>query len=157
METLSKLKVFIVDDDPFFRSMLERSLTNIGCTDIRLFNSGVECIDQLRPDTGLILLDYSMEIFDGIETLKKIKRINPNIPVVFISGQENISTAVNALKYGAFDYLIKAEVTEQILRAVVNKILLFKEMLEKKKMRKKVSQIFTGLTAGLFVVYSGRT
>ena len=72
-----------------------------------------------------------MDDITGFEVLKKIKRYNPNIYVVMISAQENIKTAVDALKYGAFDYIIKdADVCEKI-SPILNKIIQVKEELKK--------------------------
>jgi polysaccharide export outer membrane protein len=67
----------------------------------------------------------------GFEVLKKIKRYNPNIYVVMISGQENIKTAVDALKYGAFDYVIKDSNVCDKLTQIITNIIKVKEQLKK--------------------------
>jgi polysaccharide export outer membrane protein len=70
-----------------------------------------------------------MEDITGFEVLKKIKRYNPNIYVVMVSGQENIKTAVDALKYGAFDYVIKDNNVCDKMALVIEKIIKVKEQL----------------------------
>ncbi len=74
-----------------------------------------------------------MENLTGMEVLKKVKRFDPNIYVVFISGQEDIFTAVEALKLGAFDYIIKGENDIQSIEKVLIKIKNVKEMLNRKE------------------------
>jgi FixJ family two-component response regulator len=64
-----------------------------------------------------------MDNLNGIDVLKKIKRFDPNIPIVFLSGQKEISIAVNALKYGALDYIIgKENVDEERITECMTKV-----------------------------------
>jgi DNA-binding NtrC family response regulator len=72
-----------------------------------------------------------MDDLSGFEVLKKIKRYNPNIYIVMISAQENIKTAVDALKYGAFDYIIKDSNVTDKMTQVINKILVVKDEIRK--------------------------
>jgi len=131
METPNKLKFFIVDDDIFCSSAYQQYLNNIHYTDIQCFTNGNDCIDNLHQNPDIIFLDHNMEDLTGFEVLKKIKRHNPNIYVIMVSGQENITTAVNALKYGAFDYMVKdANVCEK-MNTVIERILNIKEELKK--------------------------
>lgn len=107
MNPKDKLKFFIVDDDVFIASVYEQYLKNIDYTDVTCYTSGEDCLDSLVQKPDIIFLDYNMDDLNGFEVLKKIKRYNPNIYVVIISGQEDINVAVEALKHGAFDYLVK--------------------------------------------------
>ncbi|OYU85548.1 MAG: response regulator [Flavobacterium sp. BFFFF2] len=131
MENQTQFKFFTVDDDAFFANMYEQFLKNMNYTDITYFSNGNDCLANLNQNPDIIFLDHNMEDLTGFEVLKKIKRYNPNIYVVMVSGQENIKTAVDALKYGAFDYVIKdADVCEKMLQ-VINKISKVKEELKK--------------------------
>ena len=107
METNTELKIFVVDDDPFSLTMYEHHLRNLGYTNVTAFENGTACLNNLTKQPDLIFLDHQMEILNGVDVLKKIKRFNPNTFVVFISAQDDVQTAVNSLKYGAFDYIIK--------------------------------------------------
>ena len=98
-----------MDDDLFCLNYTENHLKTTGYNDIHLFNNGSDCVNNLTLDPDIIFLDHMMDIMNGFEVLKKIKRFNPNIHVVMLSGQDNIETAINSLKYGAFDYIIKGE------------------------------------------------
>ncbi len=129
----NQFKFFIVDDDIFFANLYDHYLSNSNFTDITIFNNGNDCIKNLNQSPDIIFLDYNMEDLNGFEVLKKIKRFNPNIYVVMISGQENIKTAVDALKYGAFDYIIKDNSVCDTMTLVINKIRIVKEQLKKSK------------------------
>lgn len=127
----NQFKFFIVDDDVFCANVYEQYLTTLDYKDITAYSNGTECLNNLHLNPDIIFLDHNMEDITGFEVLKKIKRYNPNIYVVMISSQENMKTAIDALKYGAFDYVIKGiDVCEKI-GEVINKIIRVKEELAK--------------------------
>lgn len=136
METNNQnLKFFIVDDDKFCAMVYDQYLRNHHYEDIISYTSGEECLDELYQNPDIIILDHNMEELNGFEVLKKIKRYDPNIYVIMVSAQENIDTAVNALKYGAFDYLVKdANVCEKMGKTI-QKILDIKEEISQSKMK----------------------
>jgi polysaccharide export outer membrane protein len=109
METIFTQKIFLVDDDAFSREIYLQHLHNMGCTNVQVFENGTACLDALTEEPRVIFLDHRMDILNGVDVLKKIKRFNPNIFVIFLSGQDNIRVAVNSLKYGAFDYIVKGD------------------------------------------------
>ncbi len=131
MDNKESLKIFVVDDDQFSLHLYEQHLNNLGYTDVYCFPDGSSCLGEIIEQPDVIFLDHSMDVLDGMEVLKKIKRFNPDIYVVFISGQENIVTAVDALKFGAFDYIVKGSHDLQRIEAVLIKIGEVKEMLQK--------------------------
>ena len=106
--------IFIVDDDPMQSSMLQDYLGKYSTFNIHIFNSGEECIKNLGLDPQIIFLDYNFDkagkdAMNGIEILKEIKAQKPLTEVVIVSGQDRIDVAVNTMKYGAFDYIVKSE------------------------------------------------
>jgi DNA-binding NtrC family response regulator len=155
MKSNSEFSIFLVDDDPFFLSVCEQYLHNAGYQRITKFESSTDFLNSLQLQPDLILLDYSMDSLNGIETLKKIKRFNPDLMVVFISGQENIDIAVNALKYGAFDYLIKNQISEEKLKTVIDKGLTLKNLLAKRNKKSVLKRLlpFIGLAVLLLCIY----
>jgi len=135
METNQNLKFFIVDDDVFCSTVYEQYLRNQHYNNIISFTSGEECLDELYQKPDIIFLDHNMEEMNGFEVLKKIKRYDPNIYVIMVSAQENIMTAVDALKYGAFDYLVKdADVCEKMAQTI-KKIINIKEEISQNKLK----------------------
>lgn len=126
-------KVFVVDDDRFHLELMEQLLKNNGVEDVLLFETGMDCLMEIHQNPYLVLLDQQMDVYSGFETLRKIKRHNPNIFVVMVSGQEKIQTAVNTLKHGAFDYLQKDMKLEDNIISVLQRIEEVKEILQTRK------------------------
>jgi len=112
--------IFVVDDEENVRRLLEHWLkTKWGYT-LRLFSTGEQCLEALDEDPDLIILDIMMPGIGGIETLKQIKERSPNMPVIMLSAQGRIETAVETLKLGAVDYFTKAIDLPKLENAVVN-------------------------------------
>ena len=106
--------IFIVDDDPMQSSMLQDFLSKYSTFSLHVFSSGEECLKNLSLNPQIIFLDYNFDkagknAMNGVEILKEIKAQKPLIEVVMISGQDRIDVAVNTMKYGAFDYIVKSE------------------------------------------------
>lgn len=131
MENQYQFKFFVVDDDIFCANVYEQYLKNLNYNDISYFSNGIDCLNNLHQNPDIIFLDHNMEDMNGFEVLKKIKRINPNIYVVMVSAQENIKTAVDALKYGAFDYIIKDNNVCEKMTLIISNIIKVKEQLKK--------------------------
>ncbi len=112
---MSAYKIFVVDDDPWYSQILEYHLSLNPDYEVTCFASGKECLKNLHLNPQLITVDYSMDDMTGDELLEKIRNWNTQIPVVVISGQEEISVALELLKKGAYDYLIKDDNTKDLL------------------------------------------
>ncbi len=119
---MEHFKIFIVEDDPWYGEILGYHLSLNPDHEIHRFLTGKECLAALTKKPGLITIDYSLPDMNGVELLKKIKQHDPHIPVVVISGQEDVSTAVDLLKQGASDYFIKDDNTKELLWNAVNRI-----------------------------------
>lgn len=109
MLNIHEQTIFIVDDEELILKSTERILKILGCEDVRTFNNGQDCVNALNQDPFLILLDYQMDDLNGFDVLRKIKRYNPNTYVIIMSGQSDIANAVDTLKFGAFDYIVKGD------------------------------------------------
>ncbi len=119
---MSPLKIFLIEDDPFFGEALKYFLKQNPDFDIYLFKSGKECLSNLYKKPDIICLDFGLPDITGDKLLKKIQETNDKIPVIIISGQENIEVAVDFLKSGAKDYIVKNEHTKDILWNSIGKI-----------------------------------
>jgi len=133
MDNNNKTKIFLVDDDRYTLNITEKHLRNIGYQDVSVFDNGTECLNRLTENPDIIFLDHNMDVLNGFEVLKKIKRFKPNAYVIMLSSQENIKTAVNALKFGAFDYLIKGDNEEEKIADALQRIESIQTMLKKEK------------------------
>lgn len=102
-----QITILVVDDDISHCTILQALLRGWGYQ-VALANNGVQALEQIREQVfDLVLCDIRMAQMDGIETLKEIKTYNPSIPVLIMTAYSSVDTAVEALKSGALDYLIK--------------------------------------------------
>ncbi len=100
-------KILVIDDEQNIRKMLIRVLSPEGFI-VKEADNGSEALKKLQEENySLILLDLKMPGLNGIETLKKIRENDLNLPVIMMSAYGSISEAVEAMKLGALDYLIK--------------------------------------------------
>ncbi|RZK36368.1 MAG: response regulator [Hymenobacter sp.] len=129
-------KVFLVDDDPFCRQLMEHAIRGLGYQHIHAFDNGAACLDALIEEPEIIFLDQMMGSVSGTDALKAIKRFNPDIYVVLVSGQQQVQVAVDSLKYGAFDYVVKDEQLTDRLAAVLAKITQVQELLASRQKAK---------------------
>lgn len=141
-QRMTSLKIFLIEDDPFFGEALKYHLKLNPDFEVYLFKSGKECISNLYQKPDIICLDFGLPDITGDKLLKMIQETNDKIPIIIISGQEEIEVAVNFLKSGAKDYIIKNHQTKDILwnsihkirenLALVNEVKDLKEQLEQK-------------------------
>lgn len=114
-------KIFMVEDDPWFGEMLKYHLEMNPEYEISLFDNGRELLSNLYQKPDLVCIDFGLPDMDGQTLLKRIKQENNSLPVIIISGQEDIEVAVSLLKIGARDYIIKNDHTkENLWQAVIN-------------------------------------
>lgn len=106
---MEAFKIFIVEDDKIFAKTMAHYLALNSDHDVTIFSNAKDCLKNLYKNPDMVSLDYSLPDLDGIRTLAKIKEFNPHLPVVIVSGQRDISTAVKLLKNGAYDYILKEE------------------------------------------------
>jgi DNA-binding NtrC family response regulator len=124
-------KIMLVDDEKDFVEMLSLRLKENEENVIAAYN-GQECLDILeKTPVDVIILDVKMPGMDGIETLKQIKKRHPLVEVILLTGHGTIQSAVEGMKLGAFDFLLKPadfkELTEKLNNAKKRK----KEQMER--------------------------
>ena len=108
-------KILIIDDDMDMCRLLERFF-NRHNFEVVITNSGKRGLEELQkqiPD--IILCDFRLSDTDGKELLIKIKAISPQVPVIIITGYSEVKVAVEVMKHGAFDYVTKPLLPEEIL------------------------------------------
>ncbi|MBF0117348.1 MAG: sigma-54-dependent Fis family transcriptional regulator [Desulfobacterales bacterium] len=130
--------ILIVDDEPSILNSLSGILSDEGFDVITSSNGydALKIIEAESPD--LVLLDIWMPGMDGIETLKEIKKNNPNIQVIMITGHGTIETAVLSTKLGAYDFIEKPLSIDKVIVSI-NNALNFRRLEEENKYLKKKS------------------
>lgn len=133
----ARTNVLIVDDNIDDRELVKRTLNKANKYSYSFLEvtSGIEVSALLEKNQpNCVLLDYSLPGEDGLTVLQKISNCYPFVPVIIISGQGSENVAAEAIKNGAFHYLVKSELTPELLDETVRK------SLEKKSLEQIVHQ-----------------
>ncbi|MBL0135237.1 MAG: response regulator [Chitinophagaceae bacterium] len=143
---MKNFKISIVDDNEFCLHLYKQMLESVQVTNITTFSTSNGFLNSLTTQPDIVFLDYQIDNLTGLEILKKIKRFNPEIFVILISGQEAISVAVTALKFGAFDYLIKDQFGAAELELLLKKIEKLKKLIKQKESKSILHKIKSSIT-----------
>jgi two-component system OmpR family response regulator len=146
MDKNTAFTVFLVDDDKMYLKAAQTQLQQQKKVTIKTFSSGEECLKNIHLNPNIIFLDYSLDSEDanaknGIQILKKIKAVNENINVVMLSGQSKLEVAVEAMKNGAYDYVMKNEDAHLRIQNIITNLLKNISLENKLKSQKKMNAI----------------
>jgi len=133
MNNQKKVKLFLVDDDALYLKSLEIEFLDHGDFEIETFATGELCLKNLSHNPDVIILDFLLDgidkyAMDGIQTLDQIKAINPDIPVVMLSGQDKIDVAVSCMHHLAHDYVVKSETAFFRLQKIISAIFSYQKI-----------------------------
>ena len=112
---MSVYNIYIVEDDPWYGEILTYHLGLNPDYKVTRFETAKECLAKMHLKPDLITIDFSLPDMTGDKLYREIKETNPAVPVIIISSQEDVTVAVNLLKMGVNDYLIKDEATKDLL------------------------------------------
>jgi two-component system response regulator PilR (NtrC family) len=114
----SKGLIHIIDDEPVIHDVLGELLTSEGY-EVEISSSGEEALEKFpSPSFDVVLLDLLMPGLDGIEVLRRIKKLDPLIPVIIITAYGSVESAISAMKIGALDYVQKPFKHDDLLMAI---------------------------------------
>src|SRR5690606_41314940 len=100
-------KILIVDDEDAIRRTLKDILT-FEKFKVDEARDGMDALAKIKKnDYDVVLMDIKMPVMDGMDALERLQEIQPDLPVIMISGHANIDNAVEAVKKGAFDFIQK--------------------------------------------------
>ncbi len=122
-----KRYIFLVDDEPIQNEMLKDYLSERFLYEILIFDNGEDALKKIHLNPEIIILDYHLSAHNpkaknGVEILKEIKEQAPNAQVIMLSGQDKIEVAVDSIKYGAYDYVIKGETAFSRTENIINNL-----------------------------------
>lgn len=125
MATSSKRYLFLVDDEPIQNEMLKDYLNERFLYDVKIFDNGEEALQHMSLNPEIVVLDYHLSAHkpdakNGVEILRQIKDGYPATQVIVLSGQDKIDVAVDTMKYGAYDYVVKGESAFSRIENVIN-------------------------------------
>lgn len=117
----SQFKIYIVEDDPWYGQILRHHLSMNPDYSLEIFTSAKDLLNNLFHKPDLICMDFGLPDMKGDKLLREIHARNKQIPVIVISAQEEISVAVELLKAGARDYIIKDDHTkDQLWKSILH-------------------------------------
>ena len=135
-------KILVIDDEQAIRKALKEIL-EYEKHDVELAKDGFEGLEAIKKNKyDLVLLDIKMPKLDGIEVLKKIQEIKPDLPVVMITGHGTVETAVEAIKLGAYDFLEKPLELNRLLVTIRNSLEREHLVKETKRLKKKIHKTY---------------
>jgi two-component system nitrogen regulation response regulator NtrX len=145
--------ILIIDDEKAIRNVLKDILTVEGYK-VEEASDGEEGLKKITGNVDVVLCDIKMPKVDGIEFLEKASELNPELPVIMISGHGNIETAVEAVKKGAFDYISKPPDLNRLLITIRNATDRNKLSKETKVLKRKVKKVdeMVGQSAGILKI-----
>ncbi len=118
---MSTFKIFIVEDDPWYGQILKHHLGMNPDYELELFTTGKEALNHIYKKPDLICMDFGLPDISGDKLLKEIKARDKHVPVIIISAQEEISVAVELLKAGARDYIMKDDhAKEHLWKSIIH-------------------------------------
>ncbi|MBF0473466.1 MAG: hybrid sensor histidine kinase/response regulator [Nitrospirae bacterium] len=138
---IKDMKILIVDDDLFTSEMLAEILKDSGFN-VLTANNGLNAIEvhNQNTDLKLIVSDMNMPEMNGLELIKKIREAKSSIPIIILTGNNEISIAIEAINSGANDYLLKDENIQDTIIMSVNKVL------EKQAMKEQNERLLIDLS-----------
>lgn len=150
--------LFIVDDEPIQNEMLNDFLKEKYLYQIKVFDNGEEAIKNLYLSPEIVVLDYHLngtnrQALNGVEVLKQVKEKSPETQVIMLSGQDKIEVAVDTMKYGAFDYVVKGESAFSRVENIINRA---SEIHKLKVINKsqKIAITFLSVVIGMIFLWS---
>ncbi|WP_372774837.1 response regulator [Mangrovibacterium sp.] len=151
MVTSKNPLIFVVEDNQVYNRLIVSFLKTNKLTNVESFSSGEDAIKAMEKQPAVVIQDYLLEGMNGIEVLKRAKKIAPNVEFIFLSGQDNIDVAINSMKYGAYDYIVKDQMA---LKKMVNKIQKIQSynQLEVSRTRYKTGVILFFVFLSLFII-----
>lgn len=149
--------IFLVDDEPIQNEMLKDYLNERFTYDFKVFANGEDALQQMHLAPEVVVLDYHLSANkpgakNGVEILRSIKDDHPEVEVIMLSGQDKIDVAVDSIKYGAYDYIVKGETAFSRMENVLNNV---SELHKMKTVNKayKNTIIFLSIAIGLIVLF----
>lgn len=149
--------IFIVEDNSIYNKLIVNHLRSHKLIRTESFLSGEECLKNIHRKPDIIIQDYLLNGINGIEVLKSTKKKYPETEFIFLSGQDNIEVAINSIKYGAYDYIVKDQNALTKLTDKINKIMINHELINSNKRYKLGLILFFVALAVIIIILMGLT
>ena len=115
--------IFVVEDDILYLNLIQKELEKMGYVNVKSFNTGKEAMHNMNKKPDVALLDYYLEKdFTGMDVLKKLKKRFPETQAIFLTGSDDVNIAVDTMRNGAYDYIVKGDTAFIRIRHLLKKI-----------------------------------
>ena len=120
MELPQQPVIFVVEDNLIYQNLIAKELESVS-RNIHFYTNGEACVDDLSKMPTVIVLDYNLDgEMNGLDTLQRVRDINPDVYVILFSSQKGLNTKEIFLQYGSFDFLEKNSLSLRTLRNMVD-------------------------------------
>lgn len=116
------MRIFVVEDDEWFSKIIEYHLKQNPDHEVTVYNTAKKALKDIHLSPDAVVIDYNLPDYKGDELLKKIQQEDSSIACIIVSAQEDVEIAINLLKKGAFDYIVKNDDTKDRLWITMNKV-----------------------------------
>ena len=147
--------IYVVEDNKVYNKLVSEYLKNQNFTNVVSFFSGEECIEAVKKGNApeIIIQDYFLEKMNGIDVLRKVKKLSPESEFIFLTNNESMEVAVNTIKFGAYDYIIKDRITLDKVMDRIQKISKLKNLEKRNKEIQKYILLSTGVLV-LIIIFA---
>ena len=150
--------VFLVDDEPIQNEMLKDYLSERFQYKLKTYESGEDALKDMNLNPVIMVLDFHLNAHlpdakNGVDILKLVKASNPATQVIMLSGQDKLEVAVDSMKFGAYDYVIKGETAFSRMQNIFNNLEELQGLKESNSSYKKVIT-FLGLAIAAIIALS---
>lgn len=154
MRTHNSPLIFIVDNNLIYQKLIVQYINIANFTEILTFTNAVECLAciDLHPDIIITDLHYGEDRVNGIDLLMKTKILSPKTKVIFLSSYNDMEAAVNSVRLGAVDFIVKSKVALDKLIRRINQLVYYYREIEKVN---SVSIKLAATIAVILVVFIG--
>jgi DNA-binding NtrC family response regulator len=155
---IQKTNIFIVDDDKLVLTALKNTIEEKfgDSVQVTTFKDGESCLKQTNDDIHIVILDYYLQDKNGLEVLKNLKTISPKIEVIMLTSNEDVLTAIEILRAGAKEFVVKGTGALSQVSQLVNSLITkrFKMLAMELRRSKYMAVFFIALTiVGLGVLW----
>lgn len=151
MENSKNPLIFVVEDNQMYNKLVVSYLKTNKFTNVESYLTGEEVLKNMYKNPDIVIQDYLLDGMTGIEVLIKAKKICPNVEFIFLSGNDSIDIAINSMKYGAYNYIVKDQMALHKLVEKIRKLNTVTQLVTtKKSFQVGVILFFVGL--GILII-----